>query len=132
MPAAGADAGSLGAVLAGGAELAGAVLGGAVLGGAVLAGGAELAGALAGALDAAATAELLEELQAVTSKAAQAIPAQPATCRALRPFVLNINSTPQQQTSNSGSMSQVSYMTASVPPWLEGGCGGACDTTRSG
>ena len=56
--------------------------------GAALAGGAELAGALAG-LDAAA-AELLVELQAVTSKAAQAIPAQAATCRALRPFVLNM------------------------------------------
>jgi hypothetical protein len=58
-------------------------------------GEAALAGALAGALavDALAVdaaAELLEELQAVTSKAAQAIPAQPAACRALRPFVVSI------------------------------------------
>jgi len=53
--------------------------------------GAE-AGALAG-LEAAA-AELLEELQAVTSKAAQASDAQAATCRALRAFMVVMDSHP--------------------------------------
>ena len=57
----------------------------------------DLAGALAG-LEADATAELLDELQAVTSKAAQASTAQtpkPMVCRVLRAFVVNMISTPQ-------------------------------------
>jgi hypothetical protein len=54
----------------------------------------DVAGALAG-LEADVTAELLDELQAVTSKAIQATPAQPATCRVRRPFALNMISIPQ-------------------------------------
>jgi hypothetical protein len=61
--------------------------------GAGLAGEGELAW-VTGALDDDATAELPDELQAVTSKAAQAIPAQAATCRARRPFVINMMSNP--------------------------------------
>jgi hypothetical protein len=53
----------------------------------------ELAGALAG-LEAAAAAELLDELQAVTNKAAQANTAQTPACRALRAFVVNLVSIP--------------------------------------
>jgi hypothetical protein len=45
-------------------------------------------------LDADAAAVPLDELQAVTSKAAQASDAQPATCRALRAFVVNMNFLP--------------------------------------
>jgi hypothetical protein len=45
-------------------------------------------------LEAEAAAELPEELQAVTSKAIQATPAQPATCRALRAFVVNMDFQP--------------------------------------
>jgi len=44
-----------------------------------------------------AGAELLDELQAVTNKAAQASaaqPVQPAACRALRVFVVNMDSIP--------------------------------------
>jgi hypothetical protein len=61
--------------------------------------GAELdavAGVLAW-LEAEAAAELPDELQAVTSKAIQATPAQtpqPATCRALRAFVVNMDFQP--------------------------------------
>jgi hypothetical protein len=57
----------------------------------------DVAGALAG-LEADATAELLDELQAVTSKAAQTNTAQtlkPMVCRVLRAFVVNTISTPQ-------------------------------------
>ncbi len=49
-----------------------------------------VADGLAGVLDAGTTAVLPGELQAVTSKAAQAIPAQPATCRARRAVVINM------------------------------------------
>jgi hypothetical protein len=52
----------------------------------------DVARALAG-LEAAA-AELLDELQAVTSKAAQASVAHPPACRALRACVVNMDSTP--------------------------------------
>jgi pyruvate/2-oxoglutarate dehydrogenase complex dihydrolipoamide acyltransferase (E2) component len=55
---------------------------------------ADVAGTLAG-LEADATAALIDELQAATSKAIQATPAQPATCRARRPFALNMISIPQ-------------------------------------
>ena len=58
---------------------------------------AELAGALAG-LEA-ATAELPDELQAVTSKAAPASVAQtvqPAACRVLRTFVVNMEFHPSK------------------------------------
>jgi hypothetical protein len=51
----------------------------------------DVAGALAG-LEAAAG--LLDELQAVTSKAAQASAAHPPACRALRAYVVNMDSTP--------------------------------------
>ena len=57
---------------------------------------AAVAGALAW-LEADATAGLPDELQAVTSKAIQATPAQtpqPATCRALRAFVVNMDFQP--------------------------------------
>jgi len=59
-------------------------------------GPADVAGALAG-LEADATAGLPDELQAATSKAIQATPAQtpqPATCRALRAFVVNMDFQP--------------------------------------
>jgi hypothetical protein len=49
----------------------------------------ELGGVLAG-LEADATAELLDELQAVTSRAALASTAQPTACRVLRAFVVNM------------------------------------------
>jgi hypothetical protein len=57
----------------------------------------DAARALAG-LEAAA-AELLDELQAVTSKATQASTAHPPTCRALRAYVVNMDSTPVSQIS---------------------------------
>lgn len=44
----------------------------------------------------AAAAELLDELQAVTSKAAQASAAHPSACRALRAYVVNMDSHPSQ------------------------------------
>jgi hypothetical protein len=52
-----------------------------------------VAGALAG-LEADAAAVPLDELQAVTSEAAQASDAQPATCQALRAFVVNMEFLP--------------------------------------
>jgi hypothetical protein len=52
----------------------------------------DVARALAG-LEAAA-AELLDEPQAVTSKAAQASAAHPQACGALRAYVVNMDSTP--------------------------------------
>ena len=57
----------------------------------------DVARALAG-LEAAA-AELLDELQAATSKAAQASAAHPPACRALRAYVVNMDSTPVSQIS---------------------------------
>ena len=75
---AGAEAGALGTELADAGELA------------------CVAGALAG-LEADAAAVLPDELQAVTSKAIPATPAQtpqPATCRALRAFVVNMDFQP--------------------------------------
>ena len=53
----------------------------------------------AGVLAAPAAADVVDELQAVTSKATQASPAQnstalPGACRYLRDFVININSHP--------------------------------------
>ena len=81
-----AGAGVAGDELAGaGDELAGA--------GDELAGAGELA-CVAGALDVTVAGGLAGELQAVTSRAAQAMPAQPATCRARRPFVINMISNP--------------------------------------
>lgn len=47
----------------------------------------------------AAAAELLDELQAVTSKAAQASAAHPSACRVLRAYVVNMDSTPVSQIS---------------------------------
>ena len=76
-----------------------------------------VAGALA-ALEAEAAAELLEELQAVTSKAAQASVAQPATCRTLRAFVVNMDFHPCNFLS--GSVSHLSHTTSAAPPWLGG------------
>ena len=57
----------------------------------------DVAGALAG-LEA-TTAELLDVEQAVTSKAAQASAAHPSACRALRAYVVNMDSTPVSQIS---------------------------------
>jgi hypothetical protein len=57
----------------------------------------DAARALAG-LEAAAS-ELLDELQAVTSKAAQASAAHPPACRALRAYAVNMDSTPVSQIS---------------------------------
>jgi hypothetical protein len=70
----------------------------------------------AGGLGAEAAAELLEELQAVTSKAAQASVAQPATCRTLRAFVVNMDFHPCNFLS--GSVSHLSHTTSAAPPWL--------------
>ena len=58
-------------------------------------------------LDADAAAVPLDELQAVTSKAAQASDAQPKTCRALRAFVVNMSFCPSTSTFLSGSVSHV-------------------------
>jgi hypothetical protein len=69
------------------------VVAGAGVAGDELAGAGELA-CVAGALDVTAAEGLAWELQAVTSRAAQAMPAQPATCRARRPFVINMISNP--------------------------------------
>jgi hypothetical protein len=57
---------------------------------------ADVAGALAGFEPGAA--ELLDELQAVTSMAAPASTAQPTACRVLRAFVVNMES-PRRQLS---------------------------------
>ena len=76
----------------------------------------DVAGALAG-LEAAA-AELLDELQAVTSKAAQASAAHPPACRALRAFVVNMDSHPCSPAFLSGSLSRLTHTTCAVPPWL--------------
>src|SRR5712691_4072613 len=80
-----------------------------------------------------ATAELPEELQAATSKAAQAIQAQPAARRALRPLMVNMDFQPlNSQLPIAARMSHVTYTTAAVPPWLGRGCGGAGDTNPFG
>jgi hypothetical protein len=76
----------------------------------------DVAGALAG-LEAAA-AELLDELQAVTSKAAQASAAHPPVCRALRAFVVNMDSHPCPLAFLSGSLSRLIHTTSAVPSWL--------------
>jgi hypothetical protein len=92
-----------------------------------------VAGALAG-LEADAATELLDELQAVTSKAIQATPAQtpqPATCRALRAFVVNMDFQPSALNFLSGSVSHVTDTTVVVPPRLEEAYEGAGDTARS-
>jgi hypothetical protein len=81
------------------------------------------AGALAG-LEAAA--ELLDELQAVTSKAAQASEAQAATCRDLRAVEVNMNFP-----LISGSVSHVTHTTSAEPPWLEAAWPGRETTARS-
>jgi len=109
---AGAEAGALGTELADAGELA------------------CVAGALAG-LEADAAAVLPDELQAVTSKAAQAKPAQPATRRALRAFVVNMDFQPLKSQFLSGSVSHVTDMTAVMPPRLEEAYEGADDTARS-
>jgi hypothetical protein len=75
----------------------------------------DVAGALA-RLEAAA--ELLDELQAVTSKAAQASAAHPQACRALRAFVVNMDSHPCSSAFLSGSLSRLTHTTCAVPPWL--------------
>jgi hypothetical protein len=88
-----------------------------------------VAGALAG-LEAEAAAELLEELQAVTSKAAQASVAQtvqPATCRTLRAFVVNMDFHPCNFLS--GSVSHLSHTTSAAPPWLGAALRGAVTKT---
>jgi hypothetical protein len=59
-----------------------------------------------------AAAKLLEELQAVTSKAAQASAVrtvQPAACRVLRAFVVNMDSHPLTSAFLSGSVSHLTY-----------------------
>jgi hypothetical protein len=109
---AGAEAGALGTELADAGELA------------------CVAGALAG-LEAGAAAVLPDELQAVTSKAAQAKPAKPATRRALRAFVVNMDFQPLKSQFLSGSVSDVTDMTAVMPPRLEEAYEGADDTARS-
>lgn len=75
-----------------------------------------VARALAG-LEAAA-AELLDELQAVTSKAAQASAAHPPACRALRAYVVNMDSHPSQSDFLSGSLSRLTHTTSAAPPRL--------------
>jgi hypothetical protein len=88
-----------------------------------------VAGALAG-LEVEAAAELLEELQAVTSKAAQASVAQtvqPPACRALRAFVLNMNFHPCNFLS--GSVSHPTHTTSAPPPWLGTALRGAVTKT---
>jgi hypothetical protein len=85
-----------------------------------------VAGALTG-LGAEAAAEMLEELQAVTSKAAQASVAQPATCRTLRAFVVNMDFHPCNFLS--GSVSHLSHTTSAPPPWLEAALRGAVTKT---
>ena len=80
---------------------------------------AAVAGALAW-FEAAAAAELLDELQAVTSMAAQAgtaQPVQPAARRVLRAFVVNMDSSTPQKF-HSGSVSHLTYTTSAAPPWL--------------
>jgi hypothetical protein len=76
----------------------------------------DVARALAG-LEAAA-AELLDELQAVTSKAAQASAAHPPACRALRGYVVNMDFHPSQSDFLSGSLSRLTHTTSAAPPRL--------------
>jgi len=74
--------------------------------------------ALAG-LEADAADELLDELQAVASKVAQASAAQthrPPAGRALRAFVVNMDSHPGNILS--GSVSHLTHTTSVAPPWL--------------
>jgi hypothetical protein len=78
------------------------------------------AGALTG-LEVEDAAELLEELQAVTSKAAQASTAQAAACRVLRVFVVNMNFRPLGLT----------LQTLCTPPWLGAAWPGRETTARS-
>ena len=104
-----------------------------------------VAGALAW-LEADVAAELLDELQAVTSKAAQAStaqipqpvqPVQPAPWRVLRPFVANMDFIPK--TPNipntpqflSGSVSRPTHTTSAAPPWLGAALREAETTARS-
>lgn len=89
------------------------------------------AGALAGALAGfeAATAELLDELQAVTSKAAQASDAQAATFRPPRQFMVFMDF--QLLNVLSGSASQVTYTTSVAAPWLEPAFPRGITTARS-
>jgi hypothetical protein len=88
-------------------------------------------GVVAGLEDAAA-AGLLDELHAVTSKAAQAIPAQPATCRVRRTFVINMISNPSTLNFPIGSRRHVTSTTAALRPRLEETYARAGDTARSG
>ena len=76
----------------------------------------DVARALAG-LEAAA-AELLDESQAVTSKAAQASAAHPPACRALRGYVVNMDFHPSQSDFLSGSLSRLTHTTSAAPPRL--------------
>lgn len=76
----------------------------------------DVARALAGL--AAAAAELLDELQAVTSKAAQATAAHPPACRALRAYVVNMDFHPSQSAFLSGSLSRLTHTTSGAPPRL--------------
>jgi hypothetical protein len=76
----------------------------------------------AGVPAALAAVEPPDELHAVTSKAAQANPAQLSTApaaadRDFRDFVVNIDAAPS--TSSSGSVSHVTSTTFAVTPWLE-------------
>jgi hypothetical protein len=82
----------------------------------------------AGVLAVLAAVELADELQAVTSKAAQTSPDQRSTAPAApgrdgRDFVVNIDF-PVPLTSNSGSVSHVISTTFAVTPWLEIGWAG--------
>jgi len=84
-------------------------------------------GGLAGA-----AAELLDELQAVTSKAAQtsaAQPPQPAACRVLCAFVVNMEFPPLNILS--GSVNRMTHTTFGAPPWLGAALRGAETTARS-
>jgi hypothetical protein len=90
---------------------------------------ADVAGALAG-LEAGA-AELLDELQAVTSKAAQASAAHPPACRALRVFVVNMNFHPSPSDFLSGSLSRLTHTTSAASPWLGPALRGAVTPARS-
>ncbi len=88
----------------------------------------DVAGALAG-LEAAA--ERLDELQAATSKAAQASAAHPPACRALRGFVVNMDFHPGPSDFLSGSLSRLAHTTSAASPWLGAALRGAVTTARS-
>ena len=79
-----------------------------------------VAGAAAAGDDTAAAGGLAGELQAVTRRAAPAMPAQAATFRARRPFVITMISNPSTLNLPIGSRRHVTTKTAVLRPQLEG------------